>query len=371
MKAAVPVAQAAGGDDVVGEATNLLLDPLLFAAEVLDLEGALVEVGDGGLDALLPPDLARALGWGEEVRLAPRVGDGEPGSRAIGYGAKALEELIDRVRERGAVHGLRWDGPPAARRDVAAAARQRFRFRTNGPIAFASTTPPTMSYLTVHYAVRTLSEESHEMLVAVSINEATLAPVPGLAERVTALRPPPKSGGREAAAGARPLAQVLDAAGREATRVAVERARLFLAAMERRRGRDHERLHAYYESLAREAANPRGRGRHPGRATVDDRLESIHAEYERKVRELEHRYALRVRLRPAAVERLTLQVWQSNCHLRWRRAERALPVVWNPVLHDLEPLACDRCGAGAWAVTVGEDLAVRCRQCEEGANPQG
>ena len=356
----------AGRAERAGLSAAVATDPLRFAAEALELEGALVEAGDGCLDALLPLEVARSLGWDEEVRLAPRVAEreGEERIRAIGYGSKDLEVLVERVRERGAISCRRWDAPMTGHRDVAMVARQRLRFRTRGPISFAPATSPMVSYLTVHYGVTVLSEESHEMLVGATINEGTLGPVPGLAAGVSRLDPRPKPGGREAATGPWLPAQVLAAAGREAGRAALDQTRPFLAAMERRRLRDLERLHSYYESLAREAARPR-RGHQPARVTAEERFESIRGEYQRKALELEHRYALRVRLRPATVERLTLQVWQSLCQLRWKRAERAVPVIWNPVLRDLEPLPCDRCGVGAWELAVGMDLALQCARCAE------
>jgi hypothetical protein len=130
-----------------------------------------------------------------------------------------------------------------------------------------------------------------------------------------------------------------------------------------------ERLHSYFESMAQELSTRKPRGRTPGKTTVEDKLHSIRAELDRKIHDLDLRYALRISVRPAAVERMILPVLVAACHVRWKTAEREVPIVFNPALHALEPLACDDCGVAMREVQVGDDLRLCCSDCASGVRP--
>lgn len=342
------------------------MDPLLFAAELLEHEGAVVEPRGPGLDVLLPSELAGRLGWQEETHLVPRASEEGEAARCVGYGTTGLEQLLDLGKLRGSIVCFRLEIAPPAMRDLAADARRSLRFHAKGPIGFGSSIRSFASYLRLHYVYEAVSEESREGLCSFAVNESTLAALPAdfipAGDPSLILRP----GGVEAGPGAQRVERVLQAAHREACRESLRHLAAFLASLDRRRARDRDRLHAYYESLAEEIHLRKGRGRPPGEARVEERMAALRAEFDRKIRDLDVRYAVRVRVRPAAIERITMPILQCACDLRWKRAERAVPVVWNPILHDIEPLACDGCGAAGKEMFVSEDLAIRCDDCREG-----
>ena len=342
------------------------VDPFDFAIELLEMEGAAVEVVGNRADAILPAGTARDLGWNDLVRLTRRTDEPEPGAHAVGFGSAALERLIERTREAGSVLCLRTEVSSPGARDLASEARRHLRFETKGPVAFGATARSAVSYLRVHYSLAAASEDTREALFAVVINETTLAPVTHLSARLDALGGDVRPGGLNPGVGARAAAEILEAAHREARRSALEQLGPFLQAMDRRRHRAAERLREYYESLAAEAAAAKGRRHQPtSQEAAADRLGAIRTEYERKLRDLDLRYAVRVRLRPAAVERLTVPSLTAPCILRWKRTERQLIVVWNAVLHEIEPLACDACGAATQVMHVGENLRVLCSGCQD------
>lgn len=341
----------------------LEIDPFLFAIELLEMEGAAVEAVGTRAEVLLPTEIARALGWEDLTRLVASLDETEPGVRAVGYGSAELERLIEMARETGSVLCLRADVPSPGQRDLTAESQRRLRFDTRGPVTFGASTRSSTSYLRIHYALAAASEDTREVFFAVVINETTLAPVPHLSGKLDALGRDLRPGGLSPGVGSRPLAEVFEAAHREASRLALEHLGPFLASMERRRLRDSDRLRQYYEALSAEVSETRGRGRRLAPEAAADRLAAIRAEFERKLRDLDLRYAVRVRLRPSAVERITVPSLTAPCTLRWKRAERQFAVVWNPVLHEIEPLACDACGAGSQSLHVGEDLRTRCPGC--------
>jgi hypothetical protein len=342
------------------------MDPLRFAADLLDQSGAVVEADDARVDALLPADLAERLGWDEQTRLVLQGSQGNTEERPIGYGTADLEQLLDLAREDGSVVCFRSEIQAPAGRDLAADVRRCFRFHAKGPIAVGASIRSFASYLHLHYAYAAVSEESHDGLIHFAVNEATLTPLPADAvsagDRGARLRP----GGRSAGPAAQPLLKIARAANREAGRRVLHQLKDFLRSMERRRKRDCDRLQAYYESLAQEATARKGRGRSPSQASAEERLATIRTEFDRKIRDLGVRYALRVQLRAVAAERITVPIVQASCRLRWKRADRTLPIVWNPILRDLEPLACDGCGIASRELLVNEKLDIHCLECAKG-----
>lgn len=339
------------------------MKPLEFAAAVLAVEGAVVEERAGGLEALLPDPLATALGWEPEVTLVGQPGPAAKGVHSVGYGTQDLEQVLAVAKGYSDVSRVWCEIPSPNARDLGREARTRFRFETKVRIHFQETTGPVHTYSLLHFGLSALSEESHEEIMAVAVDEPTLAPVRGLADAIESLgaRLVPASQG-EATSEPGGYQRILAAGCREAEREARRRLASFVATMERRRARDAERLYTYFESLAQELGTRGRRERSP--AAIEERLATIRREYERKVLDLGHRYRLRAHLRPLAVVRASMPVLRGIYQLQWRTAERRLAVVWNPILSELEPLACDACGAGEWTFAVGTDLSILCAACQ-------
>ncbi|MBD3336201.1 MAG: hypothetical protein GF355_11860 [Candidatus Eisenbacteria bacterium] len=350
------------------------MDPLQFATRVLDLHGAVVEgetAADaqgrevGALHALLPSELAARLKWEEEARLAaqPAAGDG---LRLIGYGTADLELLLDLMRGQCSAMRVRGEFPWPRSRSLVNEAQQAFRFRTRARVSLHETQPSHAGYLLVHYHVSAASEETFECLTPVMINQGTLAPVPELIARIKdnqAVVP------RQSAAmtGGGSLEEVAQALQREASRGTERRLEQFRMRLDRRRNRDAQRLHGYYEALAQEVHRRKTRGRRLSNEEVEAKLESIRGEYRRKLRDLDIRYALRVSLKPAAVMQIDMPVLRATYGLRFRREERNLPITWNPLLGRLEAIACDDCGRGSFEIAVDDGLRARCPGCGRGA----
>ncbi len=371
------------------------MEPLQYASQVLDLHGAVVEpppAAKGALDAgahvhaLLPDELAARLGWEEEMVLAgqparPELAEhgahaGTPqlaghadeagaagGTRLIGYGSADLDKLLDLLRGDCSVVRVRVNLPWPHARSLAQEVSSTFRFHTRIRMTYRETQASHARYLFVHYALNAVSEETYERLIPVVINLSTLSPVAGLAAQLTDTRLFTYREGGRGGAGGPTLKAVCGALNHEASRVALDQLNQFVGRVERRRKRDAKQLHGYYEALAQEVRRRKGRGRQLTAARVDAKLQSIRSEYERKIRDLDVRYALRVHLRPAAAVQMDLPVLRGTYHLQWRRAERTLPVTWNPLLRALEPVACDGCGRGCREMTIDDQLRVRCRDC--------
>jgi len=292
-------------------------DPLRFATEVLEAEGALLELSPGGerAQALLPGVLAARTAWPEEtilVRAGSATGAGE---LAVGNGTHAFDKILGLALGDGIVSTLRLELPATTRRDLAVEAARTFHFRSRARIRFGESEPSHAAFLLAHFGLTATSEEVHESLLCVVIDETARAPVPGRTRRVPV-------------EGASPVPIAWEAAQRTAVRASAER------------------------------------------------VGTIATEYERKIRDLGPRYTLRVVLPPLAAIRLSMSVVLGAYHFQWRTAERVVPVIWIPLLQSCEELACDACGAGGFEfnLEVGGNgdapdrgMSLRCGDCAAAA----
>lgn len=71
--------------------------------------------------------------------------------------------------------------------------------------------------------------------------------------------------------------------------------------------------------------------------------EALPAELARKVEDLRQKYRVEVTITACATLRLLVNIAQISLAIRYRKGERTLRVVWNPLTRQLDPLVCERC----------------------------
>ena len=144
--------------------------------------------------------------------------------------------------------------------------------------------------------------------------------------------------------------RIRDVFGPAARVLARERLAPFLAGMERRMGRDLDRLHAYHEDLRKEALRRQteGRGRKGVKtdaSLIAKRLLAIEREYEAKVADVRRKYGLTVEIKPLQTFLARLPVHRLFFVIRRRKGERTGYLDWNPLTRKLDTLGCEACGA--------------------------
>jgi hypothetical protein len=107
---------------------------------------------------------------------------------------------------------------------------------------------------------------------------------------------------------------------------------------------DRARLEQYYDDMQRDLKRRLERAADDRRKALEDKLVAVQAEREAKLADAEAKYRLRVELElinllVIAQPRLVLPMNVVN-----RTATVTRTVVWNPLLHRIEPLTCDVCG---------------------------
>lgn len=143
----------------------------------------------------------------------------------------------------------------------------------------------------------------------------------------------------------------------------------FLAGMERRMGRDMDRLYAYHTDLRHEAAKRLEDKKQKGLGEDElkkerMRLDAIEREYHAKIADLQRKYAMTVEFDLIQALRLTMPVYRFRLLIMRRKGKRNVHLDWNPVSKKLESLFCERCLSSLKPYWVCDDnLHLICPSC--------
>lgn len=75
------------------------------------------------------------------------------------------------------------------------------------------------------------------------------------------------------------------------------------------------------------------------------KIQALPDEAARKIEDLRQKYSIRLTVRPAGAVRLLVGVVQVMLTLQYRKLQRGISVLWNPVTRAFDPLVCEVCGA--------------------------
>ncbi len=215
-----------------------------------------------------------------------------------------------------------------------------------------------MNYLQwdLHYAA--ISEERRDGTVQLTFNAATGACVPMLKPLALAqgleLRPSKIDTDNPLKVNTALMPKVHDLA-RERIQAELHD---FLTSLRRRMGGDLERLEQYYKALLDGLTRRRTKA-----DTRKAKKEAINLERESKKRDLAAKYAVSVEVDLVCLRHMLLPVATARWVLQRRRTEREVILVWNPLMHDMESLACQACARDTCKVTLCEAGHLLCAEC--------
>ncbi|HEX3476861.1 MAG TPA: zinc finger, RING-type domain-containing protein [Kofleriaceae bacterium] len=350
---------------MTGELFTADLDPLGFVIDQLGVRGALVERGDHGALAVLPPPLARDLDLAETVALADAAGDHAIG---CGLGSPLLDRLVAAARATVPVASISSLAEPP--RTVAA---ERLADRVvvrNGVADVLGAAHASATYLAGVFTWSAEADDRYQGMAFIAANAATSAePDPGCMAMIEALiagtdtRVAEQRTARGATGGAAALA-------RRAALAIGPRLEEVGAAVARRRDRERARIDEYFASLIAEAKRPR---RQVARGAIEARVAALHAEHTAKLRDLTARYTLRVRLDPIALVAVAMRVAEVRIRLRRRKGEREIALHVPPGARTPDALACVACPGTTRAPLLCDDaLHILCETCapDAGGRPR-
>ena len=344
-----------------------------FVLNVFRQAGGIVEPPAYGVyEALLPEGVARRWNVSAYQRLAftdepPADVPGAEDITIVGYGHPLVETLMDATRAEPAcvmvhVNDLRLD-----KRGLLALAHQALTF-PNARLTEAPRKGETAAlchYVRFNFKAALITDEKRERLVSAVMDAQTGFAVPELAhiEQLARLEEESAFGHLLPAPvrwlpGNPPLSQpVLESLLERATRAALDELAAPLETLRRRAARylelDRARLTGYYDDIASDLQRRIGRASDDGRRTsLEDKLTAAQAEREAKLADVEAKYRLRVELELVNLQVITQPKILLPVRIANRTAKVERTVVWDPLLHRIEPLACDVCGRPATRLTL-------------------
>lgn len=342
-----------------------------WMARAMTAEGAVVEMASPELlEALLPPELQDVFRCRELIHL----GFGSSTSdnvRRMTIESDWVDILGRRIETRGRRAEVEIDVSPGKPPDATEVLRKALVF-DNATHRFTGMEAARARYRTVVFRVAAVSDEKREDVVAITVNEGNAARADGLvsclleADTVAWL---PRAGADAESTKWWAPARVREVFEPAARAMARERLSPFLAGMERRMGRDLERLHAYHEDLRKEALRRQveGRGRKGSKPDAEltvQRLAAIEYDYDAKVADVRRKYGLVVEIHPFQTFMVSMPVHRLAFVIRRRKGEREGYLDWNPATRKLDHLGCEACGTLAPTHSVCDDrLHVVCPGC--------
>ena len=327
-----------------------------FVADVLEIEGAVVQpVDPDALDVLAPGRLRAVMGWPELVRL----GFGTalpPDATPVGFEGEWLDRFGTLLGDRGrwAERVLVLPSPVAPPGDPERLLYHVFDL-PNATWRYRGATPAWACCLLLAFRYTAVSDDKRDGLLWLCFNQSTGAVLDDIFPR---LRPLLLA---QACEWRRPEAHVRHAAG-PSWAVATLRDRVsprlehsvrrelepFLRAMRRRLDRDRVRIHEYHQDLRLTALNRlaaladvAGEKAETNRRRETMRVAAVEREYAAKVDDLRHNYALRVTVDWVQGLELFVPVWRYEVLIKRRKGERLVRLDWHSAIRIAEPPPID------------------------------
>lgn len=335
---------------------------LSFAAEILEKQGALVEARSDRLVALLTRELANNLKLSEETVL------GDEDAPLI-YGSPLLDNLIDLATRDVPVTYAQIEVPYLKKAGFEQLFGQDIVF-LDGKVRVTNRAEARNTYMTIVCHYLAMSDERKEGLVSIGIHEGSGAFVPGWTENWRELQPVFFEPGKVAPHFPVHLDSALSTAMIKARSAAEVELAEFFKSMERRLRRDVKSTREYYEALGDEMRSSLSQSKltEQQRVEREAKIEDLPAEMERKIVDLEQKYKVDVSVTARAGLRFLVDVVQVFIELKYRKYQRSLRLIWNPVTRALDPLVCERCRQTMTRVhpfIEGSSIRLLCHTCFE------
>ena len=344
-----------------------------FVLGYFQQRGAAIEpVAYGFYDVLLPDELATQLDAPALQRLAfdeafetesLTMGTGIDPVTRLHYGHPLVESLAQVAHQTPACAHLHINTIRLDKHSIAEPARRALGFPNARLVEIPDekVLPRLCHYVCFNFKAALVTDEKHEQLVSAVMNAQTGQAVTDFSqiERRTVLEAQSSFPFTEPLSpawrpDAPPLSNpVLAELLRRATSAARDTLAPALEALTRRAARhlelDRARLTQYYEEVRQDLERRRARAAdETRRSALKDKLAAAQEEAQAKLADIETKYRPRlelelINLMVIAQPKVTLFV-----HIESRTAQITRTVVWDPLLQQIEPLACDACGnAGA------------------------
>ena len=356
-----------------------------FILRFLESQGALLDRPAYGLiDVVLPDEVSRQLGVDGYLRLTfeEEVAATHPEAIHLTYG----HPLVDRITEvtRGMGHAVHWyinqvrlekpDLFGVIRREIGLANARLQPEKGSQP------RPQLHHYLRFNFKVAFVTDEKQEELVSILMDVNSGQPAWELDDawdRVFLEREPdlpdipqaPLAWHPDKSGDSSPLSrETLRLLQERAARAVARKAAPTLEALQRRTARHLElamaRLQTFYDEteadLRRRLAHTEDERR---RRSLEEKLAFAQADREAKLADIRAKYRLRLVLELINVALISQPKLALTVRMENRYASIRRDIIWDPLLHRVEPLLCDVCQTPTFHLHLCVNGHLACGEC--------
>ncbi|MDJ0706566.1 MAG: hypothetical protein QNJ46_25125 [Leptolyngbyaceae cyanobacterium MO_188.B28] len=320
-------------------------NPILAAIEeVVSLQDGVAEyTGPNVLETLLPKEVAKALSVKEEVAFTTSAEDRN--SYFVTYNSEILAKFESLLNQQGyvATFGIHYgDYLKTTGFDKIVAESLH---PLNGLIRVIDANPRKTSYILCNVAYTATADEKRIGMISFFMNELTgVAPAEvgdALLWESDQIAIAPLDDQTTV-----PFDHLSDIIANTAERLINQDLENWRKSLNRKQGRDEERLRAYYGAIKREI-RAKIKKRHLSGEDEERELARIKAtdmELKRKLADLAERYSLRIEAQLHSALVVLLQTVHVECELVRKKHKRRIIAIWNPYLKTIEPLRCEKSG---------------------------
>jgi len=345
------------------------IDAMDFACRFFKARGGVVE--DQGLirDILLPEAAAQTLGVDDFFRVGPEevVEQGRLKVHAVQLNTPFLDRMLTLAGESApfARAELKFDYIKTQGFDRLIA--DRFQFHKS-KVRVMKTGEARTRYLILTCRYTAQSDEIKQGLVEICVNLDTGVVIPDMARGLANVQ---KEFSVKKARGVneKEIELIRTVVSRYGQDLVEDRLASFVDSMNRRFQRDTASLDAYYQALETEMRQNLSRSG-LSQDLVREREEKIAmipAELAAKKKDLLNKYGIRIDFKPAAALYLTSACVTVFARLISGRSHTDFTLTYNPVTKDMDPVACQVCGAGTYSLGLCSSLHINCLDCLAGA----
>ncbi|MCU0568348.1 MAG: hypothetical protein MUF49_17340 [Oculatellaceae cyanobacterium Prado106] len=320
-------------------------DPILSTlSDLVSLYDGIAEAEDEHvMTVLLPAPIANQLNLPETATIATQANI--PDSIFVTYHSEVVQQFTELVGRRGTVSAIAIQYEGYLKTTGFEKQLQQFLRPQNGLIRLIEATPKPTRYLWCHVDYTAEADERRIGMVSFIVNETTQVTPVDLgdalfwkSDQVPVEQPEALS------------APFLEALSPLLERIAAQQVQANLAnwrmKLERAKARDEDRLKTYYgtmgEEIQRKMRSRQLAGDDASRELA--RLSATQQELDRKLADLEERYALKVNASLYSVLVIEVPTVHLHCELVRKKIKRPITAVWNPFTKIIEPLRCEKTG---------------------------
>ena len=332
--------------------------------DILESHGALIEPKDNNcMEAIIPPEVSQALRVPEFSRLCFSSEALNDNSIYASYESDFFHSIGDLIKNKGRFAVIAFDpvNPNPEKllkiiNDKIILSNAVFRLQNKTEIK-------NVSYLLIYFKYTALSDDKHEGIIPVLINNMNFFVTPfenGLDEFTDRIK---KADFKNAVSDIE--FKALKSALTAGNKIAGEKLKDFIKSLERRLNRDTKRIHEYYHSLKHETVKAmEKKTEKEEKDKFEKKLDAIEIEKKWKIQDIISRYALSIKLEPVCIVRIETKTLVFPINIKRRLASREFPIIYNPLSRRLDILPCESCFYPSGANYICDDkLHIVCSDC--------